>query len=371
MPDAAQEPAPVVLLGGGHAHVEVIRYLGGARLPRTVTLVSPARHTPYSGMLPGYAAGEYSFEDFHIDLVSLCGRCGVTFLETAATGIAPAARTVTLADGGTLEYSLLSIDTGSTPQLPKGLSGGIPVKPISTFTQALEQLDALAARTKAHLQIAVVGQGVAGVELAFALQQRFAQRGVKIALAGRSQCPLPERSKLAQRMVARELAQTGISHHPEFDAVAFSDGRLTARDGRQLAADEVVWATSSGAPGWLQDSGLALDATGFIRVDATLRSVSHPDVFAAGDVASLPDPRPKAGVFAVRQGPVLAQNIHHSVMGRPLTPHRPQRAWLTLISLPGGRAIADKWGLAVSGRWVRLWKHHTDTRFLRRYSGGG
>ncbi|SUB02344.1 NADH dehydrogenase [Pannonibacter phragmitetus] len=367
MPDAAPEPAPIVLLGGGHAHVEVVRHLGGMRLSRPVTLVSPARHTPYSGMLPGYAAGEYRFEEFHIDLAALCGRCGVTFLETAATGIDPTARTVTLADGSTLGYSLLSIDTGSTPQLPQGLSGGIPVKPISSFTQALAQLDALAASTEAPLRIAVVGQGVAGVELAFSLQQRFAHRGVQIALAGRSHRPLPDRSKLARRMVERELHRAGISHHADFDAIAFSDGRLTARDGRQLAADEVVWATSSGAPGWLQGSGLALDAAGFIRVDATLRSVSHQDVFAAGDVASLPDPRSKAGVFAVRQGPVLAQNIHHSLTGAALKPYRPQRAWLALISLPGGRAIADKWGLAVCGRWVRRWKHHTDTRFLRRY----
>ncbi|MBW8299105.1 MAG: FAD-dependent oxidoreductase [Hydrogenophaga sp.] len=125
--------------------------------------------------------------------------------------------------------------------------------------------------------------------------------------------------------------------------------------------------TSSGAAAWLGQTGLALDPSGFIRVDDALRSPSYPEIFAAGDIASLPDPRPKAGVFAVRQGPVLAENIRRSLFGEALLPFRPQQRWLALISLADGRAIADKWDFAASGRWVAKWKHWNDTRFLRRY----
>ncbi|MDH4414563.1 MAG: FAD-dependent oxidoreductase, partial [Rhizobium sp.] len=268
--------------------------------------------------------------------------------------------------GMELQYRLLSIDIGSTPSLPPGISEGISVKPIASFTDRLSQLDALVAQGR-HVRIAVVGQGVAGVEVAFALRQRFAGLDSHIALVGRSAEPLPERSRHARRLVERELAAAGIAHHSAFDVVDFQNGELLARDGRRLATDEIVWTTSSGSQGLLLATGLLLDAGGFIRVDETLRSLSHPDIFAAGDVASLADPRPKAGVFAVRQGPVLAANLARSLRGETLEAYRPQRSWLVLISLPKGRAIADKWGLAISGRWVARWKDRIDRRFMQRY----
>lgn len=158
-----------------------------------------------------------------------------------------------------------------------------------------------------------------------------------------------------------------MAHHPAFDVVAYEHGALVARDGRRLTVDEVVWTTSSGAPAWLRETGLSLDESGFIRVDEMLRSLSHPEIFAAGDVASLADPRPKAGVFAVRQGPVLAENLRRSLAGESLQPYRPQQSWLVLISLADNRAIADKWSMAVLGRWVARWKHRIDTRFMQRY----
>jgi selenide,water dikinase len=318
--------------------------------------------------LPGYIAGRYRFEEFHIDLAALCSRGGVSFIEGAATGIDPGQRQVFLSNGRTLTYHLLSLDIGSTPSLPPGVSGGVSVKPIASFTERLARLDTLAAGHQGPLHLAVVGQGVAGVEVAFALKQRLLGKGVQIALVGRANSPVPARSNRAQRMVESELQRAGIAHYPGFDVVAFDDGTLVARDGRRLHIDEAVWTTSSGAPSWLRETSLDLDRAGFIRVDETLCSLSHPDIFAAGDVASLPDPRPKAGVFAVRQGPVLAQNIRRRLVREPLLPFRPQCAWLALISLSDGRAIADKWGVAVCGRWVSAWKHRNDTRFVRRYT---
>ena len=359
---------PIILLGGGHAHVEVIRRLGNLdNLNRQIILISPSRHAPYSGMLPGYVSGQYSFEDFHIDLVALCARSRVSFLATTASGIDPDRRQVSLSDGQVLDYALLSIDIGSTPSLPPEVTGGISVKPIASFTQRLQQIDTLVAARAGPLRLAVVGQGVAGVEMAFALQRRFGRNRVEILVAGRAKNLIAERSLLACRMVRAELARAGIAHHPHFDVVGFDAGEIIARDGRRLAVDDVVWTTSSGAPAWLGETGLALDAGGFIRVDDALRSLSHPEIFAAGDVASLPDPRPKAGVFAVRQGPVLAENIRRVLSGEALVPFLPQKRWLALISLADGRAIADKWGVAMSGRWVAKWKHWNDTRFLRKY----
>ncbi|MGL3607595.1 FAD-dependent oxidoreductase [Rhizobium sp. G187] len=366
MAEARETTGSVVLLGGGHAHVEVVRRLGELGFGGQITLVSPSRHAPYSGMLPGHISGEYGFDDFHIDLAALCRRAGVTFLETVATGIDPEGRMVSLASGESIGYGLLSIDIGSTPSLPEGISTGISVKPIASFADRLARLDALAREGRLST-LAVVGQGVAGVEVAFALKRRLEGRGISVALVGRAAEPVPERSRWARRLLEREMRKAGIAHYPAFDVVAFRDGELVSRDGRTLSADEVVWTTSSGAPAFLRATGLLLDEKGFIRVDETLRSLSHPQIFAAGDVASLPSPRPKAGVFAVRQGPVLAENIHRSLVDKSLEPYRPQTSWLVLISLADGRAIADKWRFAIRGRWVARWKHRIDSRFMHRY----
>lgn len=362
----ANAKIPVVLLGGGHAHVEVVRLLGQMGLGAQITLVSPSRYAPYSGMLPGHISGEYGFDDFHIDLATLCARAGGAFAETTATAIDPERRVVSVASGQNLGYGLLSIDIGSTPILPDGISAGISVKPIASFADRLARLDALAPEGRLST-IAVVGQGVAGVEVAFALRRRFSGRDIRIILVGRAAEPVPERSRRARHLLERELRRAAIAHHPAFDVVAFHDAELVARDGRRLAVNEVIWTTSSGAPAFLRKTGLLLDRSGFICVDETLRSLSHPDVFAAGDVASLPSPRPKAGVFAVRQGPVLAENIRRSLCGEAPLSYQPQRQWLALISLADGRAIADKWNIAVAGRWVAKWKHRIDSRFMRKY----
>ncbi len=372
----ASSPKRVVLLGGGHAHVEVVRRLGSLGPQAQIILVSPSRYAPYSGMLPGYIAGQYTFEDFNIDLQALCQRSSIAFREALAIGLDPDARRVRLEDGTWLDYDLLSLDIGSIPSLPNGISAGVSVKPIASFTERLGRLDAMASSAHFPLRLAVVGQGIAGVEVALALKMRLdwlvsaearANGGVEFHLVGRSRRLIPERGKLALVLVEDALSRRGIAHHPAFDVVAVEDKELVARDGRRLTVDDIVWTTSSGAPPWLRQTGLALDPDGFIRVDAELRSLSHPNVFAAGDVAALVDPRPKAGVFAVRAGPVLAENIRRTLTGDALTTFRPQRAWLVLIALADGRAIADKWGLSAAGRWVKSWKHWNDARFVRRY----
>jgi pyridine nucleotide-disulfide oxidoreductase family protein len=328
-------------------------------------LVSPARHTPYSGMLPGHIAGRYSFDDIHIDLAALCERCGVKFRIGTATHVDADAQVVALADGAALPYAMLSLDIGSTPSVPG--TGGIAVKPIATFAERLKELDAAVASGRAARRIAVVGTGVAGVEIAFALRHRYSTYPVTIVLVGRGAVIMPERSPYARRLASAALRQAGIETQVGFDACAFEQNQLHARDGATLPADFCIWTTSSAAPSWLLASGLSLDDAGFVRVDQFLRSPSHPTVLAAGDVAALHGPRPKAGVFAVRAGPVLADNLIALATGGTLTPFRPQRAWLALISLGDGRTIADKWGFAVAGRWVTAWKHWNDTSFLRRY----
>src|SRR5690606_33779204 len=138
--------------------------------------------------------------------------------------------------------------------------------------------------------------------------------------------------------------------------------------GEILDFDRLFWCAQAGAPPWLREAGLACDGEGFVRVDACLRSLSHPKVFAAGDIASF-DPRPlaKAGVYAVRQAPVLFGNLRRALLGRPLRAYRPQRRFLSLLALGGKRAVGSRGDLSFRGAWVWRWKNRIDRRFMRRF----
>ena len=289
------------------------------------------------------------------------------------TGLDPSAWQVKRANGPPIPYDVLSLDIGSTPNRSASDSG-IPVKPIGDFVDQLDGLVTDDAPSDRPFRIVVVGTGPAGVELAFALDRRLRRKtstqlpNAVIALVGRADTVLPERSTLSQRRMSQALDAKGITLATGLDVTGFEDGYVRSADGRSFVADTVLWATESTAAPWLSTTGLVLDKRGFVAVNESLRSRSHPDIFAAGDIASLPDPRPKAGVFAVREGPVLAENLRRALIGEPLRPYRPQRRWLTLLSTADGRAVADKWGLSLEGRWVWWWKDWNDRRFVERYN---
>lgn len=372
----------MLLVGGGHSHVEVVRRFGRAP-PGGVdlTLLSHEATAPYSGMLPGHVAGLYRLDEIGIDLAALCRDAAargasVHFDAATVDRIDPAAKAVHTTDGRTLPYDLLSLNLGSAPSRPGGVDGGLAVKPIPEFLAAVEALRERVAATPRPFRLAVVGAGPAGVELALALRRRLAGSGagpavaVRITVVAASPELLPGRSARTRDVIGAALRHQGIAVELSCEVTAYRDGALVSPDGRSLPADEVLWATNAAAPAWLQASGLALDDQGFVRVDETLRSLSHPSVFAAGDVASPPGRVPKAGVFAVRQGPVLAHNLRRAATGRRLRRYRPQRHWLALISTADGRAVADKFGLSVHGRWVWHWKDWSDRRFVRRYGAG-
>jgi NADH dehydrogenase FAD-containing subunit len=171
------------------------------------------------------------------------------------------------------------------------------------------------------------------------------------------------------RRVARALQARGIEVLAQSCTAIAADHVLLA-DGSRLACNAPVLATGVSAPRWLAGSGLALDERGFIATGATLQSTSHAEVFAVGDVASRTDaPHPKSGVYAVRAGPPLAQNLRRLLGAEPLQPHLPQRRTLNLVSCGDHHAIASWGGLSAEGGWVWRWKDHIDRAFITRYSG--
>jgi selenide,water dikinase len=359
----------LVLAGGGHAHVEVLRRLARRPLPGwRVTLLTREEHSPYSGMLPGVAAGLYRPAQALIDTRALAARAGAELVLDRVEGLDPAARRLHRGGGEPLPYDLLSVDTGATPDLarvPGAAAHALPLKPIDAL---LPRLEALFRTARAGQCVAVVGAGAAGFEMALAMAARLGPKGLRVVLVAGEAGLLPGMPEALRARAAAALAARGVTLHHDDDVGEVTAEGLVFRRAAPLPTDVVLWATGAAPAAWLARSGLARDARGFLLVEPSLRAAGQEAVFAAGDVASLlPHPLPKAGVFAVRQGPVLARNLRAAAEGRALEEYEPQREWLVLLSTGDGHALGTRSGLVFGGRWVWWWKDWIDRRFMARY----
>ena len=372
----------LVLIGGGHTHVEVLRRFGMRPLAGTrVTLISRDIHTPYSGMLPGLVAGHYDYDEVHIDLAPLASFAHARLYHDEVTGIDLELGRVYCRTRPPVSYDVLSIDSGATPamQVPGARDHTVAVKPVSSFWSRWQDLRVrVAMRADATMTIGVVGGGAGGVELVLAMAHRLradraaqsrAAHALAFHLLTSGDDILPTHHRRVRAHLRRALAAAGVTVHTHAEVTAVQAGLLHTASGATLALDEILWTTHAAAPAWPADSGLATDAQGFIRVDACLQSISHVGVFAAGDIAAVDaHSRPKSGVFAVRQGPPLADNLRRALQDQPLRPFAPQRRFLSLISTGARHAVASRGTLTMAGRWVWRWKDSIDRRFMQRYA---
>lgn len=363
----------LLLAGGGHAHVHVLAALAREPLPGAeVLLVTPFARQMYSGMLPGWVAGHYREDQIVIPLPALAQAAGVRLVEGRIAGLDAGARRATLADGRTLDYEWLSLDTGPVMDrdaIPGAREHALFLRPVEHFVRLFPAL--LARAVAEPLDLAVVGAGAGGVEIALALAWRLQRQGAatRLSLVAGADGPLAGFPEGVRQPVQRALQRQRITLLPHACS-AVEAGRLTLANGTRVACDVPLLAVGTSAPPWLQGSGLALDARGFVATGPTLQSTSHPEVFAAGDVATRVDaPHPKSGVHAVRAGPPLALNLRRALAGGALQPYMPQARTLYLLSTGRRHAVAS-WGpWATSGRWVWWWKDRIDRGFIRRYGG--
>jgi selenide,water dikinase len=375
----------LVLVGGGHSHVGVLRMFAMKPEPGVrLTLICTDTDTPYSGMLPGYIAGHYSFDEVHIDLGRLCAFAGARLYRDSVVGINRKQQQVTCQHRPPVPYDLLSINIGSTPQM-RHIAGAeslaVPVKPIAQFNQRWLALLDKVRQWPAHrgrMTIAVVGGGAGGVEMVLSLQHRLRHElhalgrnpeFLQFVLLTSGPQILPTHNARVQARFRRVLSERRIALHTLAEVVQVQPGCLQTRDGRSFDADDTLWVTQAGGPAWLKSTGLALSAQGFIEVNEHLQSKNDPLVFAAGDIAEFSDrPLEKAGVFAVRMGPPLADNLRRSLRQQALKTFRPQQRWLALISTGNRDAVASRGALSLAGTWVWRWKDHIDRQFMRRFS---
>lgn len=361
----------LVLIGGGHSHVEVLRrFAMRPRLGTRITLVSEHATSAYSGMLPGHVAGHYEAEEIHIDLRRLANIAGARFIRARVTDLDPDAQVVKSEGRPALAYDLLSLNIGGVPKtdhVPGAMAHVLPVKPIGRFLERWSE----AISTDRALNIGVVGGGAGGVEIALALRHRLgpATRH-RLSLFEAGAAILPAMSAGAQSKIFRALQRADVEVKTGCAVRSVDTGGLELVNGTRISLDIMVWATGASAPIWLARTGVACTETGFVKIDRHLRSTSHPNIFAAGDIAAIDGvDLPRSGVYAVRQGPVLAENLRRTLSGQPTRRYRPQRRFLNLIATGPKHAVASRGVFFASGNWAWRWKDWIDRRFMDRYGG--
>jgi len=367
----------LALIGAGHTNLHIVRLWRTRPIPGVrLTLVSPFDRATYSGMLPGTLAGLYSQSDMEIDLARLTDAPGMRLIVAPAVGLDPRAQEISLAQQPPLRYDVASIGIGSTPLVIPALQNqpaALSIKPMATFIRRLEaRLDELktARKGQAPISAVIIGGGAAGVEIAFCLQQFLEQRKVAANLrlidAGVAVLRgyLPKTGRLAMRELERRKIAVTLGQR----VVGFEDRKLSLADGKDITADLVISATTAAPPGVLTNFDLPKAEDGFLAVRNSLQSTGAENVFVVGDTATFIEGEiPKAGVYAVRQGPVLWENIHRHLRDEPLQSFQPQSEFLSLLSTGDGRAIGQYRGFAFYGRWVWWWKDHIDRKFIRRF----
>lgn len=359
----------LLLVGGGHAHVRVLAELGRAPLAGVnVVLVSREPLSVYSGMVPGVVAGQYRPLQARIDVARLAMRCGARFVRGRARSVDARARRVELEDGGSLGYDVLSLDVGSRPRDPDRLDPDASVIRVKPIECALSGLHALGSAPELR-RIAVVGAGAGGAELALSLAARLGS-AAEISVCDAASMPVAERGQRVAHLVLAAFAEHGVRFLGGHRVLRATRRALVFDDGGELPADLSVWATGAAAPELVARSGLPVDERGFLLVEDSLRSVGDGHVFAAGDCAALRSRPglPKAGVFAVRQGPVLAANLRRALRGEPLLAYNPQSRFLSLLNTADGRAILAYGPIALRSRWAWRLKDAIDRRFVARFA---
>lgn len=357
----AADSLRILLLGAGHANLLAVRALREG-LPRArITVIDAAAQASYSGMFPGYVAGHYSLDEMRIDLGRFADRHCIGFVQARIAAVEPLARHVRLQDGAIMPYDVAVLDVGShsaMPEIPGFAAHGIAIKPLDGFNARLETADTAAC--------AIIGAGVAGAEIALALRHRGAREVTVIEAGPIVGAALRPRSR---RHLMAALRQSDIRIVTDADIAMVQEGAVVLTDGTGITSSLTIGVAGARAHAWMARS-LPVDGAGFVRVTPTLQVEGHPTLFAAGDCAAMMHaPRPKAGVFAVRQAPVIAANLIAATCGRPLRRYDPQDDYLKIMSLGGKTAMAEWRGLSLRGAWLWRWKERIDRRFMAGLQG--
>ena len=373
-------PGRLVLVGGGHAHLFVLEGLARGELAaRQVVLISPTKEQAYSGMVPGWIGGRYERDELVFDLPALARAAGAEFLRGRAARIDTMTRQIEVEGAGRIRFDVASVSIGSVASgtdLPGVAKHALHVKPIHHAGRIVPALEEAATANPA-LRIVVVGTGTAGFELALAVRGRLdtmlGDRRAEITLVGASEELVPDRAPAARRAAHRALKRNAVTVRLGATVEGAEPGQLRLA-AESLPFDLLIWAAGPAAPTIFRDSGLATDDAGYLLVDDSLRSIADHAIFGAGDAITLRDhpETAKAGVYAVREGPILCDNLAAALRGEhPKSAYQPQPKFLALLNTGDGRAICSYGRFALTGRWAMQLKDRIDRAFMKRFRSLG
>lgn len=327
-------------------------------------------------MLPGTLAGQYDPERMQIDLVRLCSAAGARLIFEEVTGLDQLGKKLLFASRPPLPFDALSIGIGSKPSdVPGSDERVVRIKPMQTFLDRLNRsLEQIATtRVGSPWRIAIVGAGAGGFEVTCCLQrhlqQLYPQADFELTLIDAGEHILGGMPQRTRQLAGQTLDEQGTQVLLGQQVTHIDNsGTIECGDGTTHHADLVLWTTSATPPDLLANLDLAKDDRGFLSIRPTLQTLSADAIFAVGDTASLqPEPTPKAGVFAVRQAPVLWDNLQRFLDRRPLKNWSPQRSFLSLLNTSDGRAIFTYKGLSIHSAWCWKLKDFIDSRFMKKY----
>ena len=368
----------VILVGGGHSHVQVLESLASNPLPNAnVRVIVDRPIAIYSGMVPGYVAGQYRVDELDIDVPALCRHAGVEVLVQSVNSIDAERRLISVEDHEPIRYDIASINIGSTVaglDTPGIRQHAVPTRPISDL---VDRVDSVVDRAKSRrvdgpFRVLVVGGGAGGVELAFTFRERLLRAGagpVSTTLIHAGPRILQGYPASLARRVYRLASRSEIDIECGRKVMSADSVKVHLDNGIRLPYDALLWVTGAVSHGILRKSGLPTGKRGFVRIQSTLQVEGRDNLFAVGDCATLIDhpDTPKAGVYAVREGPYLADNLRAVLAGEPLRTYSPQGDFLTLLNLGNGSALGSKWGVSFEGRWVMRLKDRIDQAFMERF----
>ncbi len=369
----------LLLIGAGHAHAFVLEAF--ARQPDpdiAITVVSDSPLAAYSGSVPAWLAGECTLRETQIDVAALCHRANARLILSPARALNTHARYAELANDQRLNFDVASFNIGSTLSLPQKLGEQLPrllaMRPLSSLHQRWQALknDISHFHSGGKKRIVGVGGGAAGCETLMSVLTQLRQQRPDIEWQGHllsaSNELLPGAGHLPRWLTRRALSKAGITVRSPLRGESLVKGGISTQIGQHIEADIVMWATGAVGHPWLAETTLPLDKRNFIYVDNTLEVSGQPGIFAAGDCAAFTPALPNAGVYAVRMGPHLADNLRRACHNETLAPWLPPKRVLSLIGTGDGRAIASRGAIGFSGKWVWEWKKRIDTRFIDRFN---
>ena len=377
--DSSLASHDVVLVGAGHTNMHVVRMWRMSPVPGAqLTLVSPYSRAAYSGMLPGTLAGQYDVDDMEIDLYRFTAGTGIRLIVAPAVGLDPQRRRVLLEDRPPIRYDVASIGIGSVPACRALWTSNdrvLAIKPMATFLPRFEsKLQEIQQENRPNLRIGVVGGGAAGTEIAFCLRAYLSRRGTSasVALIEAGGGILAGCADKTIAIALRELAKRDIQIHTDAQVVGWQDNQATLANDSTIDVDLLIWAIPASPPPELDGFLLPKADDGFLAVRPTLQTTAEHRVFAVGDTGTIVDnPIRKAGVYAVREGPILWKNIQRALRDEPLLRYDPQGDFLSLLSTGDGKGVLQYHGFSAYGKWVWRLKDLIDRRFMRMYQEYG